>query len=297
MSRMLAYLPIAAGVLIIVGLTYVQFEMTDRLSAPTVTAEQRAELLKNIPDKIGDWHGTNIAIDENVRQTAGAVGAVQRKYRNVRTNEEVDLWLIVGRGREVARHTPDVCYRSSGFTARSAENSPYFMEQDDGTSVQFLTNTFYRDDITGRRLIRVFWTWYDSANAKEKDKIVWEVHSNPTWYFGNTRALFKMYFTSAMRDPMETADKSPCLNFAREFLPVVNNALLEVSNPAAAASAKADDASAAKAEPADEATAEDEPVDTKSAQADDVNAEVPATTSEESTAAPAPAAEAEPASK
>lgn len=261
---MTRYLPIAFGVLIIVGLTYVQFRMTDRLSTPSVTAEQRAELLKNIPEKIGDWLGEDIAIDEKVRQTAGAAGAVQRKYRNSRTGEEVDLWLIVGHGRAVARHTPDVCYRSSGFTARSAENSPYHMELD-GKPVEFFTNTFFREDASGRRLIRVFWTWYDSANAKNPDQVVWEVNSNPTWYFGNTRALFKMYFTSVMRDPMETADKSACLNFAREFLPVVNSALVQVANPGAKSAPTAEETGAedakaeeAQAAPAAEATAGEE---------------------------------------
>ena len=45
---------------------------------------------------------------------------------------------------------------------------------------------------------------------------------------GNARALYKMYFTSEMRDPMETAEESACLRFAREFLPVVNKALAVV---------------------------------------------------------------------
>lgn len=238
---MTRYLPIAFGILLIVGLTVVQFRMTDRLSDSNVTATQRAKLLENIPMNIGDWHGTDIPIDENVRQTAGAIGAVQRKYRNVRTNEEVDLWLIVGHGRAVARHTPDVCYRTSGFSARSVENSHYPMVREDGSEVPFFTNTFFREDASGRRLIRVFWTWHNGGSDKN-DEVAWETPSNPTWYFGNTRALFKMYFTNVMRDPMETAEKSSCLNFAREFLPVVNSALARVSNPNAKPVSKAEEA-------------------------------------------------------
>ncbi|MCI0333063.1 MAG: EpsI family protein [Planctomycetes bacterium] len=242
---MTRYLPIAVGVLLIVGLTIIQVRMTDRLSGANVTAEQRAELLKNIPMNIGDWHGTDMPIDEAVRQTAGAVGAVSRQFRNVRTNEVVDLWLIVGHGRAISAHTPDICYRSSGFAARARENSLYPMEMDGGTQVPFLTNTFFREDITGRRLIRVFWTWFNTEDEKHEGKVVWEAPSNARWYFGNTRALYKMYFTSQMRDNMETSEQSPCLRFAREFIPVVDKALSQVYGGGAKAGDTVKDAGAA----------------------------------------------------
>jgi hypothetical protein len=279
MSRFLAYLPIGLGVLLIVALTIIQVQMTDRLSASNVSAAERAKLLKQIPDKIGDWHGTNMDVDEQVRQTAGAEGAVSRKYRNVRTGEEVDLWLIVGHGRSVARHTPDVCYRSSGFTARSTENSPYPMVLEDGEEVPFFTNTFFREDVSGRQLIRVFWTWYNSQADKHEGKVVWETPSNPTWYFGNTRALYKMYFTSVMRDPMETAEKSPCLNFAREFLPIVDKALSQESNGDTSPGPKAEDAATAEAE--------------SKAEAKDVEESPADTATEQPTETPAPEAKAE----
>lgn len=258
---MTRYLPIALGVLLIVGLTIIQVRMTDRLSGSNITASQRAELLKNIPENIGDWHGTDMPVDEAVRQMAGAEGAVSRKYRNVRTGEEVDLWLIVGHGRSVARHTPDSCYRSSGFTARSVENSLYPMVMEDETEVPFLTNTFFREDITGRRLIRVFWTWYNTENEKNDGKVVWEAPSNARWHFGNTRALFKMYFTSQMRDPMETAEQSPCLEFARELLPIVDKALVQVNDDGQASNSVAKESSPADSEPKTLAEAADATVE------------------------------------
>jgi hypothetical protein len=92
-----------------------------------------------------------------------------------------------------------------------------------------LTNTFFREDsVTGRRLYRVFWAWYNTENEDHKGKAVWEAPTNARWYFGNTRALYKMYFTSVMREPGETAEQSAAVNFAKDFLPVVNNALSAV---------------------------------------------------------------------
>jgi hypothetical protein len=239
-SLMARYVPIIVGVVLIVGLTVVQARMTDRLSGTNITAEQKAELLKNVPMNIGSWHGEDKPVDERIKDTAGAVGAVSRTYHNVRTGEVVDLWLIVGHGRDISAHTPDICYHASGFTARAKENSLYpFVLKEGEPEVPFLTNTFFREDVTGRRLVRVFWTWYNTEDKDNKGKVVWEAPTNARWHFGNTRALYKMYFTSEMRDPLETAEQSPCLRFAREFLPEVEKALGEVYNvePSTTASA------------------------------------------------------------
>jgi Protein of unknown function (DUF3485) len=222
MSR---YLPIALGILTIVGLTIPQIRMTDRFADANVTAQQRAELLHNVPMVIGNWHGEDMAVDPTVRDTAGAVGAVSRVYRNVRTGESVDLWLIVGHGRAISAHTPNICYLSSGFEMRAPESSLYPMVFPGQPEAPFLTNTFFKEDVTGRRLVRVFWSWYNPEGDEDLSTVEWEAPSNARWHFGNTRALYKMYFTSEMRNPMETAEESACLRFAREFLPVVNQAL------------------------------------------------------------------------
>jgi hypothetical protein len=82
---------------------------------------------------------------------------------------------------------------------------------------------------------------------------VWEAPPNARWYFGNTRALYKMYFTSQMKDPLETADESACLRFAKDFLPVVNDALAEVhlDQPGELVTAEAPAASASEGAAAD----------------------------------------------
>jgi hypothetical protein len=225
MSR---YLPIVLGVIAIVGLTIPQIRMSDRFAGSNYTAEQKVAILKNIPMRIGDWQGEDMEIDAKVREIAGAVGAVSRVYRNGRTGDKVDLWLIVGHGRVISAHTPNICYEASGFEMRAPESSLFPMVISDQRDAPFWTNTFFKEDSTGRRLIRVFWSWYNTENEDSQGQVVWEAPENARWYFGNTRALYKMYFTSQMKDPLETAEQSACLRFAREFLPVVNEALAEV---------------------------------------------------------------------
>jgi hypothetical protein len=222
------YLPIVLGMVLIVGLTIPQIKMTDRLSGTNVTTAQRAELLNLVPKDFGDWHGEDKAVDPDIQKTAGAVGAVSRAYRNSRTGERVDLWLIVGHSRDVSFHTPDVCYPGSGFEARGKENSLYPFVMAGMPETPMWTNTFLKEDVTGRQMIRVFWTWYNPESKENENKIVWEAPNNARWHFGNSRALYKMYFTSEMRDPMETAEQSACLRFAKEFLPEVDKALAQV---------------------------------------------------------------------
>lgn len=225
---MTRYIPILLGALLIIGLTIPQYIITDRLSGTNVSAEQRAELLALVPKDFGDWHGKDKPVDPVVRKTAGAIGAISREYRNARTNEQVDLWLIVGHAREISFHTPDVCYPSSGFEARGKENAVYPLIIQGRPNTPMWTNTFYRDDsLSGRRtLLRVFWTWFNPEDPEHSEKVVWEAPTNPRWHFGNTRALYKMYFTSDARDALETADQSACIRFAKEFLPEVDKALL-----------------------------------------------------------------------
>ena len=261
---MVRYSPIILAVFLIVGLTIVQINMTDRLSGTNVSAEQRAALLEKVPSSVGDWHGDDMKVDEAVRKTAGAIGAVQREYHNVRTGEKVRVWLIVGHAREVSFHTPDICYPSQGFQARAPENSVYPMVFPEVPKADFLTNTFLRENNTGQQIERVFWTWYNPMNKENDGKVVWEAPSNARWYFGNTRALYKLYFTSSMRDPKETADNSACVRFARDVLPEINKALAEVplgdeanGKPAATTAAAVPAAkSEAAAKPAEPAAAE-----------------------------------------
>jgi hypothetical protein len=249
------YLPILLGVLLIVGLTIQQVRMTDRLSGSNVSAEERAELLSSVPKDFGDWHGEDKAVDPTVQKVAGAIGAVSRDYRNSRTGERVDLWLIVGHSRDIAFHTPDVCYRGSGFEARGKENSLYPLVMQGMPDTPMWTNTFFKEDVTGRSLIRVFWTWYNPESVENDGKIVWEAPSNARFHFGNSRALYKMYFTSEMRDPMETAEQSSALRFAKDFLPEVNKAMAEMHNKlhegGSAAPVAATPSAATSGEPAD----------------------------------------------
>jgi Protein of unknown function (DUF3485) len=241
---MMRQIPIFLGVLALVGLTVAEARMSGRFQGSNMTEAEFAALLKNVPEDIGDWHGTDLPVEEQVKMTSGARGYVSRSYKNALTGETVTVWLIVGHAKDVMRHTPDVCYPSSGFTTRAPENSLQSFVFDGKNMGDFYTNTFVKEDSMGRQLIRVFWSWYKPS---EDGKVEWKAPKIVRWEFGNAPSLYKLYFTSNMHDFRETTEESPCMKFAKLFLPVVDKALssAQQSAPAAEPEAKpaADDSS------------------------------------------------------
>jgi hypothetical protein len=219
---MMRQVPIILGVIALLGLTWAEARVSGRFQSSDMTSEQFATLLKQVPMNIGDWEGTDLPVDEQVKRVAGARGYVSRNYKNTITGDDVSIWLIVGHSKDVVRHTPDICYPSSGFTTRAPENSLQPFVFDGEKMGDFYTNTFVKEDSLGRQLIRVFWSWYKPS---EDGTVTWKAPKIVRLEFGNTPSLYKLYFTSNMRDFRETTDESVCMKFAREFLPVVDKAL------------------------------------------------------------------------
>jgi hypothetical protein len=159
----------------------------------------------------------------------------------------------------------------------------YPMVFPDQPKTDFLTNTFLRENASGQQLERVFWNWYNPTNKANEGKVVWEAPMNPRWHFGNARALYKMYFTSSMRDPKETAEQSACVRFARDFLPEVTKALAEVQGETPGGDPNAKPAVAATdAEPKAEAAKPEEKATTEAAASEKKTDEPKATPAKES---------------
>jgi hypothetical protein len=185
------------------------------------------ERFKAVPKEIGDWKGQDLSVDEQVKKTAGAVNYVSRLYKNEETGQEVRLWLIVGHSRDICRHTPNICYPSSGFRQQGRQLR-YEMPLAGTDPAQFFTGKFTKDDVHGRRAERVFWAW----NHPETDK--WEAPSDPRQHYGLSRALYKMYFTSNVLSNEDTADESAAAEFGALMLPEVDKALFPESHKSTA---------------------------------------------------------------
>lgn len=244
------YVPVAVTVLLIGGLTFWESIYSDRFRSSSVTAEEFGKRFANVPTTVGVWEGTDRKVDEKTLEVAGAVNHVARAYKNPNTGQEVDVWLVVGHARDIGRHTPDVCYAAQGFT-QDGEKLKHRVEAPGQEPATFFTARFRREDQPGAAT-RVFWAW----NANEEDEHEWVAPDYQRIHFGNNTALYKLYFTSNMKDRDEPAEDSVAMEFAKLMLPEVNRALFPELYGKPAATDAASDAPATEAASGEPASGE-----------------------------------------
>jgi hypothetical protein len=225
------YLPYVLAVVALVGFTAYQGIVTDRWRE-NIEAKECAQLLESIPKNIGDWVGEDKVVADQIKNTAGAEGYVSRTYRNSKTNQVVDVWFIVGHSFDIWRHTPTVCYRVQQFEQHGKEEV-YTIQAEGQEPADFFTTIFKK----GASAERVFWGW--SKPVRDEEQVNWIApQGSKSWfapsggrgYFGNMRALYKLYFTAGVASPDEKPEDCVCVEFAQEFLPVAN-AILEQGVP------------------------------------------------------------------
>lgn len=230
---MLKYLPLIVVCIALVPLTIWQWSMMDWVWTSNVPAQQCAYLLQTeIPQEFGDWVGVDQPVDPEVRKTAGADGYISRTYVNQNSpNKRVNVWFIVGHFRNVARHTPNVCYKGAGFDQVEDGNIQQFVV-DGIPKSEFRTAKFRGLAPTGQTVYqRVFWAWWkpeplEEGQSPEDVNIAWTSPEDPRLEYGFCRALYKLYFTADASEDEAAAD-SVCMEFAQEFLPIVHEKLRE----------------------------------------------------------------------
>jgi hypothetical protein len=259
---MLRYIPYVLGLVVLTGATWWQAQIVDRWGMSSISVEDLQARFASVPLEIGPWKGVDHAVEKEVTKTAGAVAHVNRVYKNQQTGDEVALWLIVGHAKDIVRHTPDICYPAQGYR-QSASEIQQTMRTADGSEAVFWTTRYTPESQLSAGQRRVFWAW--SVQPEGSDEPKWEAPGSARRRFGNTRALYKMYFTSVVTNLEETAASSPCTEFAHICIPEVNNAIFggtsaetangvqdapaaEDSEPSAATESTAEASSAAAAD-------------------------------------------------
>ena len=229
-------LPIALGLILILSLSLVEnITIQDRWGTPGAEAAKLGEHFSKVPKTIGDWEGEDKPVDEQVRNTAGAVSYVSRRYTEASTGRTVELWLIVGHSHDIVRHTPNICYPSSGFR-QIGPQLRHHMDVSGEKPAVFYTGKFQKEDALGRRVERVFWAWNHPSIQQ------WESPDSARKHYGLQRALYKLYFTSVVQTDESTIEQNVSTDFASLMLPAIDAALF--SSEAEASSDSDSDSSA-----------------------------------------------------
>lgn len=264
MSRL--YVPVAVAVVLIASLTMWESVYSDRFTGTSINPTEFQKRFDALPAEIGPWVGANNSVTEETLNTAGAVSHVSRTYTNQQTGEKVDLWLVVGHARDISRHTPDICYPSQGFAMDGSQLKQPIKPEGTTEDASFHTARFKKEAALGGGgpLVRVFWAW----NPNTEDEKEWVSPDSSRVAFGNNRALYKLYFTSAMKDREESVTDNTAYKFAKMMLPVVNKTLFGSGVATPFDAPQTDAAAPADAAPAEAAPAAAAPAETAPAEAD-----------------------------
>jgi len=211
-------LPVTLAVLLVVSLTLVEASISDRWQDTNIDPAEFDALFAQVPKELEGWEGVDLPVADLVKKTAGAVSYVSRRYTHMTTGRKVTIWLIVGHSRDICRHTPNICRPSSGYTQQGGQLK-HRIELEDQKPALFHTAKFEKQDVFGRSIERVFWAW------NRPDLKLWEAPDSARLHYGNSRALYKLYFTSDVMSDEATVDKNVAIKFAELMLPKINAAL------------------------------------------------------------------------
>ncbi len=218
-------LPITLAVLLVVSLTLVEASISDRWQDTNIDPVEFDALFAKVPkggekeeEDLEGWEGIDLPVADLVKKTAGAVSYVSRRYTHRTTGQSVIIWLVVGHSRDICRHTPDICRPNSGYTQQGGQLK-HRIELEGQKPAVFHTAKFKKQGTFGQSIERVFWAW------NRPDRKLWEAPSSARLHYGNSRALYKLYFTSDVMSDETTVDKNVAVKFAELMLPKINAAL------------------------------------------------------------------------
>jgi hypothetical protein len=210
------YIPLGVGVLLVAVATIVHGAMTLRWTGGT--SEEVNAVAKRydlIPKKLGDWVGEDTNMDEKQLVAAGGVNRISRRYRNIKTNQMVQVFMICGLARNTAVHTPDICYIGQGF---KIDRAPHVVEVGN-TKAKAYVATFSKQTEQGPLHQRIFWLWNGGDG--------WRAPDSPRTQYRAWTPLNKLYLIASASDPEKAmaADGAELAQFASIFLPEVSRTL------------------------------------------------------------------------
>lgn len=177
--------------------------------------EEAAARVPRVPLEVGDWKGTEQAVDADMFARAGAVAYWSRRYENRKTGAVVTVILMCGRAGKMAVHTPDVCYRGAGYEMTGAMRRHAIPVGD--RQAEFWTGDFNKEGSLLAQGLRLFWSW--SADGS------WQAPDSPRFTFRGQPALYKLYAVRDIASGAEPLETDPTAALLRQLLPVMEEAL------------------------------------------------------------------------
>jgi EpsI family protein len=152
------------------------------------------------PKQVGQWKGTDTALDDKTFVRVGAKAVVDRLYRDP-VGEEIALHTAVfAEDPRVLPHLPTTCYGGNGWTKTDGKTIELNPENADPFNADLLT--FERD---GRRLQVLYWYQLGTQTCFNRDtlrKVCWGFRGQQDW-----PATIKILLQTSAVDPQRSEDR------------------------------------------------------------------------------------------
>jgi hypothetical protein len=173
-------------------------------------------VIPDVPNVIGEWVGTDDNTDIDDRNLAN----LTRKYTNRRTGRWLMVSLTAGHPGLTAVHTPEYCYRGSGYDpVGPIERRPLVVQGQ--TAATFWTTQFEKKSAAGTEQLRVFWTW--SAGGG------WAAPDSPRWHYLGKPSLYKLYVVGLGQSDVTPGKDAALDEFLTSLLATLDRSLFAPS--------------------------------------------------------------------
>ncbi len=211
----------AVALVVIAAGAVLQGRISDRWTKTTSEKLERfTQRLDAVPTEIGDWIGVDTEVDQEQFAASNCAGCVSRTYQDRRTGQEVSVYLVSGTARHVTIHTPDWCYQGAGYEMRDQPIS--YNVQCGDREAEFRVARFVKEETTNVSRLRILWSYTDDGN--------WQGPKWPKPAFAGRPALYKVYLIRSLGEDVPKLSEDPAVEFAKQFIPIVNAALFSQSD-------------------------------------------------------------------
>jgi hypothetical protein len=156
-----------------------RWQVSDEL---TSAAKKVEELDRTIGKKLGQWEGEPVEISERESEVAGIVRYFAVRYQF--SGEAITAFLVCGKHGPISVHLPQVCYVSAGYEMASPAE-PFVLHREGARPTNFRFAKFSKRDPTGRRNLRIYWTF--GAGGR------WLAPDVPRFALAGHTAVYKLY--------------------------------------------------------------------------------------------------------
>lgn len=209
------FLPILAGLLVLIGTGVVHGLWTERWHR-SPELQQAASRLDTLPADLGPWKGEVTEQDPEALAQTGAVGHYSRLFTDPQSGEKILVILLCGRPGRMSVHRPEHCYGSAGYEMTGPPLQLKVTPKGQETA-ELWTGLFSKNEAGGPVQLRIFWSWFDGRR--------WQAPNTPRTTFARLPALYKLYVIRNVTGSHSPIERDPSVALLGWLLPELDRTL------------------------------------------------------------------------